>query len=128
MSTAQSQEYYLKMRLKITLTMTLNHVKSQYIAFHPGRSNHVTVKNPDRRPIIQYCGFGEWAVAATRLIGYCQLGHRADGADRPLSITINKAKFLVLRHGAACFKTPMCRSKKNGCCGVLRHAAAAHAW
>ena len=40
----------------------------------------------------------------------------------------------MLRHAAACFKTPMCSSKKQvlrhaaACCGMLRHAAAALAW
>ena len=37
----------------------------------------------------------------------------------------------MLRHAAACFKTPMCSSKKKGaaaCCSMLRHAVAALAW
>ena len=38
----------------------------------------------------------------------------------PSFVTINKAKVLVLRHAAACFKTPMCSSKNR----VLQHAAA----
>ena len=42
--------------------------------------------------------------------------------------------FGSLRHAAACFKTPMCSSKKKvlrhaaARCGMLRHAAAALAW
>ena len=35
-----------------------------------------------------------------------------------------RENFGSLRHAAACFKTPMCSSKKQ----VLRHAAAALAW
>ena len=40
---------------------------------------------------------------------------QTDKADRHMN-----AKKWMLRHAAACFKTPMCSSKK----GVLRHAAA----
>jgi hypothetical protein len=43
----------------------------------------------------------------------------------PTNRHMNSKKWM-LRHAAACFKTPMCCSK-NGCCGMLRHAAAAHA-
>ena len=38
----------------------------------------------------------------------------------PIFVTISKAKFLVLQHAAACFKTPMCSSKNR----VLQYAAA----
>ena len=31
---------------EITLKITLNHVKSRYITFHPGQPNHVSMKNP----------------------------------------------------------------------------------